>query len=66
MPLGRSRKTRWTEIEWDTSALAYADDVNRILIDAGKEAGLEINVEKTGNMLLFHHQNSCKNSKQIT
>jgi hypothetical protein len=27
MPLGRSRKTRWTEIKWDTRLLVYADDV---------------------------------------
>jgi hypothetical protein len=50
--------------------LAYADDVNllgdnidtlkkktQILIDASKEVGLEINVEKTKYMLLSRHQN---------
>jgi hypothetical protein len=50
--------------------LAYADDVNLLgdsidtvkkntetLIDASKEAGLEINVEKTKYMLLYRHQN---------
>jgi sorting nexin-29 len=49
--------------------LAYADDVNllgdnietvkkntEILIDASKEVGLEINVEKTKYMLLSRHQ----------
>jgi hypothetical protein len=62
--------------------LAYADDVNLLgdnidtirkntepLIDASKEVGLEINVEKTEYMLLSHHQNvsqnwDIKNSKQ--
>jgi hypothetical protein len=56
------------------SLLAYADDVNllgdnidtvkkytEILIDASKEIGLEINVEKTKYMLLSHHQNVGQN-----
>jgi hypothetical protein len=51
--------------------LAYADDVNLLgdnidaikkntetLNDASKEVGLEINVEKTKYMLLFHHKNA--------
>jgi hypothetical protein len=54
--------------------LAYADDVNllgdnidtikknkNILIDASKEVGLEINVDKTKYMLLFRHQNVGQN-----
>jgi hypothetical protein len=48
------------QIEWDISALAYADDVNLLgddidiinkntqtLIDVSKDVGLEVNVEKT-------------------
>jgi hypothetical protein len=31
------------------------------LIDASKEAGLEINIEKTKYMLLSHHQNAGQN-----
>jgi hypothetical protein len=58
--------------------LAYADDVNLLgdkidtlenVIDASKEVGLEMNIEKTKNMLLSSHQkadqNCFKNSKQI-
>jgi hypothetical protein len=58
MALGRSIERGGTEIEWDASALAYADDVNLLggnldtikrdtetLIDASKEVGLEVNVE---------------------
>jgi hypothetical protein len=54
--------------------LAYADDVNPLgnsigtiekntetLIDASKEAGQEINVEKTKYVLLSRHQNAGQN-----
>jgi hypothetical protein len=54
--------------------LAYADDVNLLgdnidiiekntetLIDASKEVGVEINVEKTKYMLLSRHQNAGQN-----
>jgi hypothetical protein len=54
--------------------LAYADDVNllgdnidtvkkniKTLIDASKEVGLEITIEKSKHMLLSHHQNVGQN-----
>jgi hypothetical protein len=54
--------------------LAYADDVNLLgvntdtikkntenIIDASKEVGLDINVEKTKYMLLPHHQDVGQN-----
>jgi hypothetical protein len=54
--------------------LAYADDVNllgdnidtinknaKILIDASKEVGLEVNVEKTKYMLVSRDQNAGQN-----
>jgi hypothetical protein len=31
------------------------------LIDASKEVGLEINVEKTKHMLMYRHRNACQN-----
>jgi hypothetical protein len=68
MPLGKSRKSRTHRL------LAYTDDVNLLgdnidtikkntetLTDASKEAGLEINVEKTKYMYLSRHQNADQN-----
>jgi hypothetical protein len=54
--------------------LAYADDINllgnnidtiekntKTVIDASKEVGLQINVEKTKYMLLSRHQDAGQN-----
>jgi hypothetical protein len=59
-----------SEIEWDKSGSDFADEVNLLgydintiyrntetAIDASKEIGLEINVEKTRYMLVFRDQN---------
>jgi hypothetical protein len=75
MPLGRSRKIRWgLNSNGSDQSLAYADNVNllgenigtmkkntKTVIDACKEVGLEINVNKTKYMLLSHHQNVGQN-----
>jgi hypothetical protein len=57
------------DVEWDTSAFAYADDVSivgenidttqkntKALLDASKEVGLEMNPEKTKYMLMSRCQ----------
>jgi hypothetical protein len=62
MPLGGSRKIRWDlTLKGAHHLLAYADEVNLLqdnvdtlnknretLIDASKEVGLDINIDKTG------------------
>jgi hypothetical protein len=71
MLLGRPRKTNWDR-NWNTSQLlAYADALNllreyiyceeKYRIDASKEVGLEINIEKPKYMLLSRHQNQGQN-----
>jgi hypothetical protein len=73
MPLGRSRKTRH-DLNGTHQLLSYAHDVillgdnicttkknTETLISASNETGLEINIEKTRQMLLSHHQNSVQN-----
>jgi hypothetical protein len=40
--------------------LAYIEDIETI-INASREVGLEINVQKTKYMLLSHHQNEGQN-----
>jgi hypothetical protein len=62
------------KLNWTHQLLAYADDVNLLgdnintikkitetLLDATKDIGLEINVEKTKYMLLSRHQNVGQN-----
>jgi hypothetical protein len=51
----KKKKTPWSE---STSELYRPTET---LIDASKEVGLEINVEKTKYMLLYRHQNVGRN-----
>jgi hypothetical protein len=64
----------WLKLNGTCRLLAYADDVNLLgdnidtikkntetLIDASKEVGLEINIERTKYMLLSCHQNVGRN-----
>jgi hypothetical protein len=39
----------------------FSSKNTEMLIDASKEVVLEVNAEKTKNMLLSHHQNSGQN-----
>jgi hypothetical protein len=61
-------------IEWNTSTLVYADDVNimgenmntvrknkEALLQTCKEVGLEVNTEKTKYVVMSHHHNSGHN-----
>jgi hypothetical protein len=75
MPLGTCRKIRWDWIwmghinfcpmlKW-----IYWNNIDTLrknietLIDASKEVGLEINVERTKHRLLYHHQNQNRDIK---
>jgi hypothetical protein len=62
------------KLNWTHQLLAYADDVNlleynidtvnkntKTLIDANKEVGREVNIEKTKYILVSHYQNGDKN-----
>jgi hypothetical protein len=44
-----------------TEPLAAAEVKNSYIMDASKEAGLEINLEKTKYMLLSRHKNVGQN-----
>jgi hypothetical protein len=68
------RKPGGSEIKWDISAAGLCCNINLLgdnigtvkryietLIDASKEVGLEVNVEKTKYMLLSRHQNAGHN-----
>jgi hypothetical protein len=74
MPLRRSENQVGLKLNGTHLPLAYADDMNLLgdnidtirkntetLIDASKEVGLEINVDKTKYMLLSCHQNVSQN-----
>jgi hypothetical protein len=71
MPLGKIQENQGgLKLNGTHQLLAYADDVNLLgdnidtvnentetVIDASKEVGLQINVEKTKYILLSRHQN---------
>jgi hypothetical protein len=69
-----TKNARWDKLNGTHQLLAYADDVNLLgdnidtikknmetLIDASKEVGLEISVDRTKYMLLSRHQNVGQN-----
>jgi hypothetical protein len=64
------------QLNWTHRLLAYVDDMNLLgdnidtinkntqtLIDASKEVGLEVNVEKTKYMLVSQDQNAGQNQE---
>jgi hypothetical protein len=54
-PLGRPARSR------SLYRLLYPGSKQKLLIDANKEVGLEVNIEETKYMLQSHHQNAGQN-----